>query len=379
MNVIRYALIAWAGLLMSVAQSQEVPIPDGRRLRTIVEDKYQANVYIGATAGHRSWKQGEGIILNREFGYVTPDNDFKQSYIHPVPRQWRWTVPDQWVAFAEENEQLIRMHAPIGPQCSRWAQEDSRTAAELQQNLTEYVTALCKRYNGRKTIRWLDVVNETIDRNGEWFGPKAGTKAWENPWPKIGFEKNIPSRFKSLSKDGVPLYIIQAFEIATQHAPDVKLLINQHALIEPASAQKLQELVLYLRHRGLRVDGIGWQAHLKTIGPWATKNSRELQTLESLIDWAHRNELEFHVTENNIHMRKTTPYDADAVASAFENVVRTLIRKNKTGVVGWNLWTIADKPHYKNPRTQLLGLWDRDLHPHKAYYAVQAALESGGD
>ena len=379
MRVIQYWFLVWVGLSGTVAYSQEVPVPTGRRLWEIVEDKYAGNVYIGATTGYKSWEKGEGIILNREFSYITPNNDFKQSHIHPEPGKWRWHIPDRWVTLAKENGQLIRMHAPISPQCSRWAKDDSRPKEELEKNLAEYMTSLCKRYTDKKTIRWLDVVNETIDRKGEWFGPKQGTAGWENPWPKIGFEKNIPSEFKSLSKDGVPLYIIQAFEIATKHAPDLKLLINQHALSEQASAQKLKELVLYLRHRGLRVDGIGWQAHLKTLPPWAKKDSQNLKTLERLIDWAHRNDLEFHVTENNLHVSKTSSYDANAVASVFERIVRSLVRKRETGVVAWNLWSITDKPHFRNPRVLVLGLWNKDFSPQKAYYAVQAVLESEGD
>ncbi|NQU41626.1 MAG: endo-1,4-beta-xylanase [Lentisphaerae bacterium] len=379
MKLIQYCLFVCAGLSVAAAHAQEVPVPKGRRLRTIVKEKYPENVYIGATTGYRSWEKGEGIILDREFSYITPNNDFKQSYVHPEPGKWRWDVPDRWVTLAKKNSQLIRMHAPISPQCSRWAKEDSRTSEELQKNLAEYMTALCKRYNDKKEIRWLDVVNETIGRKGEWFGPEPGTTQWENPWPKIGYEKNIPSMFKSLRKDGVPLYIIRAFEIATKHAPDLKLIINQHALIEPASARKLKDLVLYLRSRNLRVDGIGWQAHIKEMPKWKEKDSQDLKTLESLIDWAHKNDLEFHVTENNIHLSNGDSYNADTVSSVFENIVSSLLKKRDTGVVAWNLWTISDKPHFKNKNRQVLGFWDENLSPQKAYYVVQAVLESEGN
>lgn len=356
--------------------SQDVPVPQGRRLREIVKEKYDGKVYIGATTGWSSIESGEGTILNREFSYITPANDFKQPLIHPEPGKWRWDIPDQWVESAEKNGQLIRMHAPISPQCSKWAREDSRTGEELKKNLTEYMTELCKHYNGRKAIRWLDVVNETIDSKGGWFGPGPGTDKWENPWPKIGFEKNIPSQYKLLNKDGVPIYIILAFEIATKYSPDLKLIINQHALIEEAPAQKMKELVMYLRGRSLRVDGIGWQAHMsRDWEQWAQKENQGLKTLAGLVDWAHKNNLEFHVTENNIHVLKTSVYDADAIASVFANIVLTLLERRDTGVVTWNLWSITDKPHYNAKNKQVLGLWDKDFSPQKSYYAVQKVLE----
>ena len=91
-----------------------------------------------------------GQILAREFSYITPANDFKQSHIHPEPGIWRWEYPDAWVAFAEKHNQVIRIHGPISPQCSKWAMADDRTAEELEQNLKEYMTALYSRKDTHK-------------------------------------------------------------------------------------------------------------------------------------------------------------------------------------------------------------------------------------
>jgi endo-1,4-beta-xylanase len=146
MRLIQYCLFVCAGLSVASAQAQEVPVPKGRRLRTIVKEKYPENVYIGATAGYRSWEKGEGIILNREFSYITPDNDFKQPYVHSEPGKWRWDVPDRWVTLAKKNRQLIRMHAPISPQCSRWAKRLSRLCLNRLQLTTEVSSLTAKRW-----------------------------------------------------------------------------------------------------------------------------------------------------------------------------------------------------------------------------------------
>ena len=66
----------------------------------------------------------------------------------------------------------------------------------------------------------MDVVNETITTKGRWLGPKPGTDKWENPWTIIGYDISHPLM--------PPLYIKMAFEIATQYAPNTKLIINQH-------------------------------------------------------------------------------------------------------------------------------------------------------
>lgn len=353
--------------------------PTSLRLREIVKARFSNKpFYIGATSADPEWGTPEEEILNREFSYITPNNDFKQTQVHPTPEKWDWRIADEWVVRAEKHDQVLRMHAPISPQCSKWAKNDERTPAELQQNLTEYMTRICKRYNGKPAVKWLDVVNETIDKDGSWLGPKPGVNKWENPWLKIGIETNISSTYPILHQDGVPLYIIQAFEIANQHGSDLKLIINQHTLIEFRAAEKLKELALYLRERGLRVDGIGWQAHLHhdRWREWANTDSPNLDQLRKTIDWAHENNLEFHITENNIHTYTSDPYEAKLVAEAYANIIGVLVEKSDTGVIAWNLWNITDRKHWRNPNLKMYGLWDESYQPRPAYYAIQKVLES---
>jgi endo-1,4-beta-xylanase len=231
-----------------------------------------------------------GFILDREFGYVTPENDFKQPQIHPDNSTWTWTKPDAWVSHIVENNQILRMHGPISPQASNWAKDDSRTAAELETNMRDFMTALCQRFNGTPGFEYLDVVNETVI-NGQWHKNKEGTP-WECPWFIIGQDTDA---------NQTPLYIKYAFEIATQYATDVKLIYNQHETsIIPASWDVIKETIAYLRNRGLRVDGIGWQAHVEA--GWET-TAGQTDALKDLIDWAHQNNLEFHITENSVWLK----------------------------------------------------------------------------
>ena len=330
-------------------------LPSGERLRDIVEDHFQkGNVYIGATS--RVPMGSLGQILASEFSYITPANDFKQSHIHPEPGIWRWENPDAWVAFAEKHNQVLRIHGPISPQCSKWAMADDRTAEELEQNLEEYMTALCKRYNGQKNILWMDVINETVNGDGSWKKAMPGA-VWEMPWEKMGYEKT-PAEFKHLGGE-IPKYIIQAFRIATEHAPDIKLVVNQHRGMEEAAWNKVKDMVLYLRSIGCRVDGVGWQAHIKLSlnGPnqWET-GMVDLQALSDLITWAHANELEFHVTENNIHVAPEAEGNVDEHAEIFADLVKTLLEKRHTGVVTWNLWDIKDVDHRLSNRKVKIGL-----------------------
>jgi endo-1,4-beta-xylanase len=329
-----------------------------KTLREAAKNNFDHNVLIGGTTGSWAFGTPTGDILNREFGYVTPENDFKQLRIHPDPDTWNWEAADAWLESIFFNKQVLRIHAPIGPQCSNWANNDARTAEELKKNMEEFFPALCKRYNGKPGIISLDVVNE-VAINGKWHTNKPGLN-WENPWFIIG---------QDTDKNKTPLYIIRAFEIANEFAPDLKLIFNHHEeTINQASWNLIKETIKYLRDKGLRVDGIGWQAHIK-VG-WETE--KNLKDLADLIDWAHANNLEFHITEASVFLKSNTPEDQQKQARTYTEILRVLLEKRKTGVVGWNTWHIDDGHTWR--ASEFPSVFNSDYTPKPAYYSILGLL-----
>ena len=302
-------------------------------------------------------------MLDRDFGYVTPENDFKHSVIHPRPGVWDWEAGDAWIKHCAEQDQVIRLHGPISPQASKWAKADERTPEELTKSLRDFMTALCKRYDGVAHVKWMDVVNETVAHSGEWFMPKEGTGEWENPWPLIGFDETHPLR--------PPLYIKMAFEIANEHAPNTQLIINQHAGMQDPVWEKIKALVLYLREQNLRVDGIGWQAHLD-VG-WEKKPGN-MERLHALIAWAHDHDLSFHITEKNAWMKRKTDTLEDQ-ANTFAAIFRALLEHRENGDVTWNVWNISDATAWQHQKGWEGCLFDRNFEAKPAYYALQNLLE----
>ena len=356
------------GLIFSDGVIAEgIPVPDGRRLKDIVAEAYpDGNVFIGGTTGWRKLKGGSAVVLDREFSYVTPENDFKQSAIHPEPGKWNWKKADAWVKRCKEKNQILRLHGPISPQCSKWTMDDRRTAEELRKNMDAFMTAQCKRYDKYDHIKWMDVVNETVTRKGEWFGPKPGVDKWENPWPKMGYDTSVPLR--------PPLYIKRAFEIANKHAPNTKLVFNQHGSMERVMWEKVKATVLYLRKSGLRVDGLGWQAHVD-VG-WEKEPGNEAY-LRSLIRWCHEHKLEFHITENNVWL-KGKKKDYMAQAATFGAILRILLEERKDRVVSWNVWNISDADQWSKTKHWEGCLFYEDFEAKPAYYAIQKELIKGG-
>ena len=345
-------------------EEPEEPIEETKTIRELVAEVFpEGNVFIGSACHHSLFGTESYEILNREFSYVTPANDFKQSYIHPEPGKYQYEKSDDWVQFCKKNNQVIRMHAPISPQCSPWVKEDNRTAEELETMLEEYMKALCIKYNGISNILWLDVVNETIDKTtGDWFGPKPGTDKWENPWPKIGFDESHTLR--------PPLYIKQAFTLANQYAPDIKQIINQHGALEEVGWDKMKSLVAYLRENNLRVNGLGWQAHVD-LG-W-DKIPGNIERLGEIIRWCHANDLEFHITEFNVFLRKGDELKYNEQAATFKAIAKVVLDNSKTGVVGINFWHIRGND---TANKDLDGcLFDDNYNPKPAYYEIKELIK----
>ena len=330
----------------------------------LADNGYDANqVYVGATLNHRQLNTKVSKLFLDEFTYSTPENCAKQARIHPMPGVWDWKQINDYLDFADKNNITLRIHGPISPQASHWAKTDSRTKEELEKNMVEYFTALCKRMNKEPSVKWMDVVNETITPEGVWFEEKPGVKLWENPWEQIGRDEN-----------DVPLYISKAFEIANKYATKKSLVFNQHGGMEPKMWEKVKETIVYLKKKGYRIDGLGWQAHLRSNSPLAL-DKKQLEYFASLVDWAHEQGLDFHVTEidykiwDSVRSQTALKEQADAYA----NILKVLLSKRNQGVVTYNTWGMVDGLKGKH-HDMYRFIFDSNHNPKPAYFALREAI-----
>lgn len=321
---------------------------------------------IGATLNHHELGGKKEELFLKDFKFLTPANAAKQQRVYPRPGVWQWDRIEEFLEFSKSHNLTLRVHGPISPQASKWAKEDHRTAQELEEVMVEFMTASAIRYNEEPNVKYMDVVNETILPDGSWFGPKPGTNSWENPWLTMGLDEN-----------GFPNYIIKAFEIATKYAPNVKLVYNQNAGMQKPMWNKVKETILYLRSKGLRVDGIGWQGHLKlsrTTGDFIEKTDEALIELSNLIDWAHANDLDFHVTELDYKVIDKSKLEDEFQTQAilYQKIVNVLQSKTSTGVVTLNLWDMGER--FKKPNIYFQSIYDKEYNPTPAYNVIKNAL-----
>jgi arylsulfatase A-like enzyme/GH35 family endo-1,4-beta-xylanase len=321
---------------------------------------------IGATLNHHELGGKKEELFLKDFKFLTPANAAKQQRVYPRPGVWQLDRIEEFLEFSKSHNLTLRVHGPISPQASKWAKEDHRTAKELEEVMVEFMTASAIRYNEEPTVKYMDVVNETILPDGTWFGPKPGTNSWENPWLTMGLDEN-----------GFPKYIVKAFEIATKHAPNVKLVYNQNAGMQKTMWNKVKETILYLRSKGLRVDGIGWQGHLKlsrTTGDFIENTDEALIELSNLIDWAHANDLDFHVTELDYKVIDKSKLEDEFQTQAilYQKIVNVLQSKTSTGVVTLNLWDMGER--FKKPNIYFQSIYDKEYNPTPAYNVIKNAL-----
>ncbi|MAH20214.1 MAG: hypothetical protein CMB96_02015 [Flavobacteriaceae bacterium] len=334
-------------------------------LKNFIE-KPKNKLKIGATLNHYGLNSKKEELFLKDFNFLTPANAAKQSRLHPNPGVWQWDRTEDFLEFSKENQLTVRIHGPISPQASKWAKEDHRTAKELERVMVDFMTASAKRYNQEPNVKYMDVVNETILPNGDWFGPKKGTNLWENPWLKMGLDKN-----------GFPNYIVKAFEIATEHAPNVKLVYNQNAGMQKPMWNKVKETILYLRSKGLRVDGIGWQGHLKlsrTTGQFFDNTDQAMLDLSKLVDWAHANNLDFHITELDYKVSNLSNLsnELQLQAELYQKIINILQSKVDSGVVTLNLWDLGQR--IKKPNSYFQSIYDANFNPTPAYTVIKNAI-----
>ena len=170
-------------------------------------------------------------------------------------------------------------------------------------------------------------------------------------------------------------FIFLAFEIATKHAPNIKLVYNQNAGMQTEMWDKVKETILYVRSKGYRVDGIGWQGHIglsRTTKALLDNTEVELKKLSNLIDWAHQNDLEFHVTELDYFIEDSSDLKKGLKSQAefYQKLINVLQEKSKSGVVTLNLWDIGERTK-KGKEGAFQSIYDSNFQPTPSYNVIK--------
>ncbi len=312
-------------------------------------------------------------IVTRQFNTVTAENDLKWEKVHPEPGRYDFEPADRYVDFGTKNGMFVVGHVLLWhQQTPAWVfagEGGKRVDREtLLARLRSHIATVVGRYRGR--IGGWDVVNEALDEDGT---------LRKTPW------------LEAIGED----YVAKAFELAHEADPAAELYYNDYNLWKPAKRDAAIRLVQGLKAKGLRVDGIGEQAHWGIDDPPLEAIDAALEAIRASGATPLITELDVDVLPRDPDMwgadltkkakirAETNVYPDGLPAAVQQRLARryadvfTLFLKHGVGRV--TLWGVTDATTWLHDfpipgRVNYPLLWDRNGHEKPAFEAVAEVL-----
>ncbi|KAM7187666.1 Glycoside hydrolase superfamily [Naviculisporaceae sp. PSN 640] len=173
-----------------------------------------------------------------EFGMVVPENSQKWGPIQPTEGDFQFGNTDAVLDKVEANGQMFRCHALTWhSQLPTFVQNGTWTRETLTAAIQTHISTVVTRYKSQ-CYSW-DVVNEALNENGT-------------------FRDSVFLRV--LGTDYLPI----SFLAAAEADPSAKLYYNDFNLeTSQRKADGAARIVQIIRDGGARIDGLGFQAHLR--------------------------------------------------------------------------------------------------------------------
>lgn len=214
--------------------------------------------------------------------------------------QWLFTEPEQGVFNFTEGDivtskarkagMYLRCHALVWhSQLAPWVENNTWTPDELRSIIVDHVTKVARHWKGQ-CYAW-DVVNEALNEDGTYR---------ESVFYNVLGEE----------------YIKLAFKTAAKVDPSAKLYYNDYNLESPSpKVEGAKRIVKMLRKAGIKIDGMGLQAHL--IAEDHPTLDQHIDAIQGFADLG----VEVALTELDIRLRTpATPTNLAQQREAYKNV-----------------------------------------------------------
>ncbi|KAK2767400.1 NAD(P)H-dependent D-xylose reductase (XR) [Arachnomyces sp. PD_36] len=314
--------------------------------------------YFGTSLTIRGDQTEVDIITNpAEFGSITPENDMKWDSTQGSQGQYTFDGADAIADFATQNNMEMRCHTLVWhSQLPSWVSNGGFNNETLIEVMRDHITTVAGRYKGQCT-HW-DVVNEALNEDGTWRDSVFHTV---------------------IGKAFIPI----AFRIAAEVDPDAKLYYNDYNLeYNGPKAKAAREIVELVQSYGLRIDGVGLQAHL-TIESTPTNETPcpDQETLEDSLRLYTSLGVDVAYTELDIRMNTPVTDEKLAIhADVYARVTRSCMAVDRC--VGITVWGVSDQYSWVPgtfPGEDSGLLWDGSFNKKPAYDAVIEAIQTGGN
>jgi len=359
-----------AGTTAVTVWKLENPIPAGRSGISVpaLKDVFKKDFLIGASVSYNqiSGKDTNVIsIIESQFNSITPENCLKWDSVHPKPNVYDFEQADRLVAFGEKNKMFIIGHILIDQeQVPDWVFKDANgrnvDRETLLNRMREHIFKVMGRYKGK--INAWHVINEPIGRDG---------RMRKTRWSEI------------IGDD----YITKAFEYAHEADPNVELYYNGQDMLTKEATDSIIRLVGDIKSRGGRIDGIGVQAHWKLNTPSLDEVENGIVRLSGSGVKVMITEMDITVLPRNVPRKELNPY-LDALPDGVQEKLAkrygelfSIFHKHADKIARVNFWGVHDGQSWLNDwpvkgRTDYPLLFDRELHPKPAFFAVVKSVKS---
>ncbi|OGZ78389.1 MAG: hypothetical protein A2312_01225 [Candidatus Staskawiczbacteria bacterium RIFOXYB2_FULL_32_9] len=285
-----------------------------------------------------------------QFSIITPENSMKPSFIQPLPNTYDFTKADSLVDIALKNNIIVHGHVLLYDKSTPDWMTNS-LINDREKIMISHIENVVGRYKG-KVAEW-DVINEFLSNKNSLYENK-GTGLKPNIW------------FEALGEK----YIDLAFEIAHKADPSSKLYLNDYGLENDGQRwDALLSLVKRLKERKVPIDGIGFQAHIYGDGDYINKDQ-----LKKHMEILNKLGLLVRISEIDV-----IADDPEEQINQYTTVLDVCI--NQSNCTSYTTWGITDLygSTTKSDRYPLVYgnslLWDKDLKPKPAFYALQEKLK----
>ena len=208
-----------------------------------LKNTFEKDFLIGAAlnGGQIAGTEKEALsVIEREYNTITSENIMKWMYIHPEPDSFYFEMADKYVALGQKNNMHIVGHALLWHSQIANYMNEVKDSLEMAQYIENHINTIAGRYKG-KIDTW-DVLNEALNEDGSYR----------------------TSNFYNVMGES---YIELAFKLAAAADPKADLIYNDYNLWKPEKRKGVIRLIKNLQAKGIKIDGVGMQAHYSLVGP----------------------------------------------------------------------------------------------------------------
>lgn len=341
-----------------------------------LKDAFAGKFYIGAAVNVFQVTGKDTVtarIVKEQFSAIVPENCMKSGRIQPKEGEFKFELPDKFVAFGEQNHLFMTGHCLIWhSQAPRWFFTDSLgndvSREVLIDRMRKHISTVVGRYKGK--LKGWDVVNEAIESDGSYRKSKF---------------------YQIIGEDFIKL----AFQFAHEADPDAELYYNDYGMADQGRREGVVAMVKKLKAEGVKIDGIGMQGHVSLHQPEISEFEKSMEAFAALGVKVMITEMDISVLPPPVrnmgadvstkfeYQKKLNPYTEglpDSVNTAFEQRYLDFFKlflKHKDVISRVTLWGVSDRNSWKNNwpvwgRTDYPLLFDRK---YQAKPVVQKIIE----